>query len=72
MGDSNVLQFRASDEGVGFVQALMAEHSRSRTEVLRAMFAVASQFPDLISKRLNGDHSDGLSGFAAARAKLKH
>lgn len=88
MGDTNVLQFRASAEGVEFVEAVMAEHSVSRTEVLRAMFTVASQFPDRIGTKLAGEpldcgkrkaladmiepvRDDGLSGFAAERAKLK-
>lgn len=57
MGDNN-LQFRASDAGVAFVEDLMTEHSASRTEVLRAMFQVASQFPDRIGTVLGNEPLD--------------
>ena len=53
--DNNVLQFRASDEGVAYVQKLMDEHTASRTQVLKAMFKVASQFPTIVSAVLAGE-----------------
>ena len=53
MGD-NLLQFRTSDDGIEYVENMMAQHGASRTEVLRAMLKVASQWPDRIADVLAG------------------
>lgn len=60
--NANHLQFRIQDSGVDFVEKLMAEYGASRTDVLKAMFKVASQFPDRIGIVLSGGELDTAPG----------